>query len=131
LHIYKKKPKNGGEYTFVWIAVDRRSNQVIDFEVGDRSKQTYLKLALRLEQKYNIEHLCTDDYNAYGYYKISKYHHVTKSETCLVEATNSIVRNYLARFNRRTKRYSKSIRMIIASLNLLFWSKYLNLQFYL
>ena len=43
--------------------MDRGTNQVIDFEVGDRTKQTYLKLALILEQRYKIEHLCTDDYS--------------------------------------------------------------------
>ena len=100
--------------------MDRESNKVVDFEVGDRTKSTYINLAFRLEAKYNIEHLCTDDYSVYNYYKISKYHHVTKSETALVEAQNSIIRNYLARFNRKTKRYSKSIRMITASLTLLF-----------
>jgi IS1 family transposase len=40
--------------------VDRGTNKVIDFEVGDRTKQTYLKLAFRLEKEYKIEHLCTD-----------------------------------------------------------------------
>lgn len=39
-------------------------------------------------------------------------HIVTKSETCLVEAKNSSLRDMLARLNRRTKRYSKSIRML-------------------
>lgn len=60
MYLYKKRPKKGGEYTFVWIAVDRRTNQVIDFEVGDRSKQTHLKLTLRIEHKYNVNHLSTD-----------------------------------------------------------------------
>jgi len=131
VYLYKKRPKNGGKYTFVWIAVDRRSNQVIDFEAGDRTRQTWLKLALGLEQRYSIEHLCTDNYSVYKYYTISKHHHTTKAETSLVEAKNSIVRNYLARFNRRTKRYSKSLRMITASLTLLFWKNFLNLNFYL
>ena len=131
MYIYKKRPKNGGEFTFIWIAVDRGSGKVIDFEVGDRSKETYLRLALRLEVKYKINHLCTDDYGAYKYYTISKYHHTTKSETSLVESINSLVRHYLARFNRRTKRYSKSARMIIASLVLFFNRHLLNLNFYL
>ena len=131
MYIYKKRPKNGGKFTFIWIAVDRKTNKVIDFEVGDRTKETYLKLALRLEARYKIKHLCTDDYAAYGYYKISEQHHATKSETSLVESKNSVIRNYLARFNRRTKRYSKSERMIVASLTLLFWKNFLNLDFYL
>jgi insertion element IS1 protein InsB len=85
---------------------------------------------LRIEKKYKVKHLCTDGYSAYQYYKISEHHHTTKSETALVEAKNSIVRHYLARFNRRTKRYSKSIKMIVASLTLLFWKDMINLNFY-
>ena len=37
---------------------------------------------------------------------------VTKAETSLVEAKNSSLRDMLARFNRKTKRYSKSITMM-------------------
>jgi hypothetical protein len=39
-------------------------------------------------------------------------HVVTKAETCLVEAKNSSLRDMLARLNRRTKRYSKSVTML-------------------
>lgn len=84
-----------------------------------------MRLAQRLEDKYNINYLCTDHYPAYSYYKISKTHIQSKSETCLIESKNSIIRRCLARFNRRTTRYSKSIEMIEASLNLLFyWKEY-------
>ncbi len=51
---------------------------------------------------------------------IAKRHVVTKSETSLVESKNSLIRHYLARFNRKTKRYSKAIDMIENSLLLLF-----------
>lgn len=62
MYLYKKRPKNGGEFNFVWIALNRESNKVVDFEVGGSTKTTYLKLARRLEEKYQIEHLCPDDY---------------------------------------------------------------------
>ena len=45
---------------------------------------------------------------------------VNEYQTCLIESVNSRIRNYLARFNRRTKRYSKSIETIEYSLYLLF-----------
>jgi insertion element IS1 protein InsB len=92
----------------------------LDFEVGDRTKATYTALALRLEEKYNIKYLCTDKYEAYCYIKIAEKHVRTKAETALIEAKNSIVRHYLARFNRKTKRFSKALDMITASLRLLF-----------
>jgi insertion element IS1 protein InsB len=75
---------------------------------------------MKLEHRYNIEYLCTDGYDAYSKYKISKKHITTKAETSLVESFNSLIRHYLARFHRKTKRYSKSFRMIVDSLMLLF-----------
>ncbi|HJK86558.1 MAG TPA: hypothetical protein QKA08_02155 [Candidatus Megaira endosymbiont of Nemacystus decipiens] len=56
----------------------------------------------------------------YSKYNISKQHTTTKAETSLVESFNSLIRHYLARFNRKTKRYSKSFDMIYASLTLFF-----------
>ena len=91
MYIYKKRPKNGGRFVFVWIAVDRSTNKVIDFQIGSRSKSTYLKLAFRLEKKYRIENLCTDDYEVYKTYKISANHHTTKAETSLVEAKTQLL----------------------------------------
>jgi len=52
--------------------------------------------------------------------KISEPHTMTKSETHLIESSNSSIRDNLARFNRKTKRYTKSLRMLIITLNLFF-----------
>jgi len=38
-------------------------------------------MALRLERKYNIDYLCTDNYDVYSKYIISKKHTTTKAET--------------------------------------------------
>jgi len=45
---------------------------------------------------------------------------MTKAETSLVESFNSFIRHYLARFNRKTKRYSKAFDMIYNSIMMLF-----------
>jgi insertion element IS1 protein InsB len=111
----------------VWVAVDRNKNKIIDIQVTEsREFCSYYPMALRLEQAYNIKHLCTDYYDVYSKYKIAKHHHRTKSETSLVESKNSLIRHYLARFNRKTKRYSKSIDMITHSLFLLFFKDFLS-----
>jgi IS1 family transposase len=89
----------------------------------------YMRINAERERIKKYQEITKD--SAYKYYKISKYHHMTKAETCLIEAKNSIIRNYLARFNRATKRYSKAIRMIHASLTMLFWKDMLDLNFYL
>jgi IS1 family transposase len=43
-----------------------------------------------------------------------------KSQTFLVESSNSSIRDNLARFNRKSKRYSKCLDMLEATLLLFF-----------
>ena len=86
----------------------------------NRDFSSYLPLALRLEEKYKIDYLCTDDYDVYKKFSIANNHLTTKSETSLVESKNSLLRHFLARFNRRTKRHSKAIDMVKDSILLLF-----------
>lgn len=45
---------------------------------------------------------------------------MSKAETALVESKNSLIRHYLARFARKTRRFSKKLDMITHSLVLLF-----------
>ena len=77
-------------------------------------------MALRIEENYKIEISCSDYYDVYEKYKIADKHYNTKKETALVESFNSLLRHYLARFNRKTKRYSKAIDMIYSSILMLF-----------
>lgn len=103
--------------------MDRNRNQVIDIVVSKtRDKGVFIKMALRLEKKgYRVKILCTDGYEGYASYKLADRHFVTKAETSLVESKNSLIRHYLARFNRRTKRHSKAIDMIFHSILVFFY----------
>lgn len=78
---------------------------------------------MRIEAKYKINILCSDDYDVYKKYLISGRHVITKAETSLVESKNSLLRHYLARFHRKTKRYSKTIEMVKNSIFILFNKK--------
>ncbi len=80
----------------------------------------YRKLAYRIKRKFKINILCADGNFAYQKIKSSNKHVISKSETCLVESENSVMRRRLARFHRRTSCYSKAMDMISASLLLLF-----------
>ena len=103
--------------------MDRNRFKTISFKVGDGDKSNYLELALDIRDKYgNIKYLCTDGNPTYRYYKLGKNHVVGKSETALVESFNSSMRDMLARLNRRTKRFSKSLEMLRLSL-LMFFNK--------
>jgi insertion element IS1 protein InsB len=82
-------------------------------------------MAMRLESRYKIAIAASDEYDVYVKYQIAEQHILTKSETCLVESKNSLLRHFLARFNRRTKRFSKAIDMIYNSVLMLFNKKLL------
>jgi IS1 family transposase len=60
--------------------------------------------------------------------KIPEPHTMTKTQTHLIESSNSSIRDNLTRFNRRTKRYSKSLEMLQIALELLFHKKFFELQ---
>lgn len=47
-------------------------------------------------------------------------HRQTKAQTHLIESSNSSIRDMLARFNRRSKRSSKSLYMLEVTLTLFF-----------
>ena len=94
---------------------------MLDFEVIEtRDLLTYRKLEYRIKRKFKINLLCADGNFAYRKIKLSNRHVISKSETCLVGNTNSVIRRRLARFHRRTSCYSKAMDMISASLLLLF-----------
>ena len=83
-----------------------------------RDQEAYQVLEKRL-MRYNIEYLCSDEYSVYKEQILSPHHIADKSETCLVESKNSSLRDNLARLNRRTKKYSKSLEMLELSIYLL------------
>jgi len=76
-------------------------------------------MAFRIEEQYVIENLCTDGNKVYGAYQFAEKHHITKSETCLVESWNSRLRHYLARLHRKTFCYSKSLEALKTAVMLL------------
>ena len=63
--------------------VDRNQNTVVEFEVTtSREFSSYFPMALRLDLNYKIEIACSDYYDVYGKYKISKALY-DKSRDCL------------------------------------------------
>ena len=94
---------------------------MVDFEITTAKEfSDYLPLALRLTQRFRIDISASDDNPVYQQFSIARRHAATKAETALVECYNGLIRHYLARFHRKTKRYSKAIDMIEHSILLLF-----------
>ena len=69
-----------------------------------------------------IEAIFTDANSCYRLaferYGVSEPHEQTKAQTHLIESSNACFRDMLARFNRRTKRASKTMRMLEITLDI-------------
>ena len=70
---------------YVWLAVDRNRNKIIDIAVSKyRDKWVFVRMCKRLKCKgYQVNILCTDGYEGYGYYKLANRHVISKAETSL------------------------------------------------
>lgn len=62
----------------------------------------------------------TDYWEAYVGVIPKKKHIQSKAETYTVEGYNSLIRHYLARMKRKTKCYTKCVKMLQYSLHLFF-----------
>ena len=95
--------------------------RITAFEVGGGKSSVLRKLINKIGEN-NLKTVCTDGNFCYEE-ELGKNadikHIVSKSETCLVESFNSVLRYYLARLHKRTKCYSKSLQMLELSVALL------------
>ncbi|MDR2782125.1 MAG: hypothetical protein LBB21_06795 [Holosporaceae bacterium] len=105
----------------VWTAVARNRLRFSAFEVGNGSSETLRSLWGKIK-KNDVGIVCTDGKPSYSEVLCEDNdikHVMTKSETCLVESYNSVLSYYLARLHLKTKCYSKSIKMLRTSVNML------------
>ena len=102
---------------WIWTAVveEEGGRTWTDFEVGDRSEETFLKLYNRLPEA--GRHV-SDGYRVYDWLPHDR-HVVGKGrETNRNEGKHSVLRGKLNRLVRRTKGYSKSEEMLKESVAL-------------
>jgi insertion element IS1 protein InsB len=90
--------------------------------VGSRGRKPLKKLWARIKHLKPFA-IATDEWKVYRSIIPRNLLVQTKKLTQTVESVNSQVRDYLARFNRKTKRYSKQPRILRASLGLLWNAK--------
>ena len=111
---------------WIWMALCRKTRQVVAYAVGDRSKQTCLRLWESIPSAYR-QGLCFTDFWASYSAVIPKEQHFAvgkeTGETAHVERWNNTLRQRLARFVRMTLSFSKSVVMHEACL-LLFLHRY-------
>lgn len=116
---YSENKKN--QQWVVW-AINRRTRVVIDFVVGPRTKKTVNKLVAKLK-KLNPKKIRTDEWSGYKtlFSDIPKeIHKPGRRITNRIERQGATVRNSIKRLNRKTISFSKSPKMLEATLLLYF-----------
>ena len=98
---------------------------MVAYHVGDKGTLSAITLYRLAKQAVgNISHIYTDANSCYRIaferYRIDEPHTETKAQTHLIEASNSSIRDNLARFNRRSKRFSKTHHMLDVTLTMFF-----------
>ena len=107
--VYRRRDKR-----WVWLALCRRTRQIVAFAVGDRGETTCKRLWRRVPPAYRRLLCFTDFWDAYAKVIPEAQHEATDKgdgQTCHVERWNNTLRQRLARFVRQTLSFSKSDRM--------------------
>ena len=106
---------------WIWIALCRKTRQVVAYAVGDRSEKTCRCLWQSIPSAYRAGHCYTDFWKAYQAVIPEEQHTAAgkeTDETAHVERLNNTLRQRLARFVRKTLSFSKSLVMHDACLKL-------------
>ncbi|MDR0578879.1 MAG: hypothetical protein LBI87_15450, partial [Candidatus Accumulibacter sp.] len=100
-------------------AYSRREKRVIAFVTGtglEAAKSIYRKVKALRSHISHISNSCHDV--AFSCMGLPEPRTMTQSQTHLIESSNSSIRDNLARFNRRSKRFSKTLNRLKITLDL-------------
>lgn len=95
------------------------------YHIGDKGVHSAIAI-YRLAKKAvgRIDAIFTDANSCYALaferYGVPEPHTQTKAQTHLIESSNASIRDMLARFNRRSKRISKTLQMLQITLDIFF-----------
>ena len=106
---------------WIWIALCRKTRQVVAYAVGDRSEKTCRCLWNRIPPAYRAGHCYSDFWRVYQAVIPEEQHTAVgkeTGETAHVERWNNTLRQRLARFVRKTLSFSQSLLLHEACLNL-------------
>ncbi len=105
---------------WIWLALCRRTRQIVAFVVGCRGKKTCKRLWKAIPAPYKEAHCFADIWEAYA--KIIAQHQLTQSEskanTNHIERFNRTLRGRLGRLVRETMSFSKTDDMHLVTLTL-------------
>ena len=95
---------------WVWLALCRRTRQVVAYAIGNRGQRTCRLLWGRIPPEYKRGLLFTDFWDAYQKVLPQEQHRAAgkgEGQTNHVERFNNVLRQRLARFVRKTLSFSK------------------------
>lgn len=96
---------------WIWLALCRRTRQIVAFYIGKRDTHAAQQLWQRVEYPYTLCPLYTDHYEAYSVALPDDQHWAkdkASGATAHIERWNNTLRQRLARFVRKTLAFSKS-----------------------
>ena len=112
---------NKGNKVWIWIALCRKTRQIVARAVGDRSEKTCRELWNNVPEAYREGHCFTDFWQVYQLVipedQLTQVGKET-GETAHVDRWNCTLRQRIGRFVRKTLSFSKSIFMHIVCLYL-------------
>jgi insertion element IS1 protein InsB len=106
---------------WVWIALCRKTRQVVAYAIGDRTNKTCRKLWDSIPEEYRDGHCFSDFWKAYQAIIPEDQHTAVgkeTGETAHIERWNNTLRQRLGRFVRKTLSFSKSTLMHVCCLEL-------------
>ena len=107
--VYEKAQKR-----WVWIALCRRTRQIVSFYIGDRGKKACRSFWNLIPKKYRRCRSFSDFWEAYSNVIDTGKHQLVgkeSGETSHVERWNNTLRQRICRFVRKTLSFSKSDEM--------------------
>jgi IS1 family transposase len=103
--------QNKGQKRWLWVALSRRTRQIVAFVIGDRSAESCRKLWQRIPYEYRQGCSYSDFWHTYELLLSTGKHQMVGKEsgqTAHVERWNCTLRQRLARYVRKTLSFSKS-----------------------
>ena len=109
--VQKKKQK-----AWIWLCYSKMTKRILAVHIGDRGKYSAKKL---IDQVPNMKIYCTDNWDAYNFgIKDPETREIGKRNTQDIERFNLRMRMVLARLQRKTIKFSKSLERLEYSVNL-------------
>ena len=96
---------------WIWKAYRRETGELIDWECGNRDKETLSRLMNRLSA-WDVELYCTDNWTVYPEIIEEDKLLQTKAQTFYLEQNNGRQRHWYARFRRKSIVVSKTLEMV-------------------